>query len=198
VVDQVGAGWQLYFGNANDTNLYRLAANQLKTDGDLYVGREMRAFQYARAWSGSANQVLIGWNNYLGADGAAIGFGSALDVTLWRQAANALRTNAVFQSLSDVYGWAGSAAEVRLTNTSGMPTVLWGGDTNLYRAGAALLKTDGHLVVGGTARGTKGASGLGFEFYADNGSPIRLRWDGTSGRLYFSIDGIADVCFIQR
>jgi len=74
------------FGSAGDTNLYRAAAGQLKTDGLLLAGGAIIASY------GTANEVFL---SYSGAP--QIAFGSARDTNLYRAAAGVLRTDGWIQ-----------------------------------------------------------------------------------------------------
>lgn len=118
------------FGSAADTNLYRSAAGQLKTDGVLFTGSQVWAMY------GTANQVILGSNGAGVSPG--ICFGSALDTNLYRQATNQLRTGGQF----DVGG------ALFLYNNSPTVPILFGAaaDTNLYRAAAGLLRTDNRFL----------------------------------------------------
>ena len=73
-------------GNAAlDTNLYRSAADTLKTD-DAF-----QSASYVAANQGGANQAALG---YTGASvGPGVAFGAANDVNLYRSAANVLKTD---------------------------------------------------------------------------------------------------------
>lgn len=68
---------KLIFGSGADTNLYRSAANVLRTDGKFQVG--------------------LG-ELYLLTDSGIIYFGSTADVNLYRSAANTLKTDDTFQA----------------------------------------------------------------------------------------------------
>jgi len=163
------------FGSAFDATLYRAAANTLVTNGDFYarygIVDQVRLGGvpgYAAIIFGNANDVTfyrhtpgglylqasagltLSANLTMASDTARINFGSTADSSLYRQAANALRTGGVFQALSDVTAWAGSAAETRLLNSSGAATILLGTDTNLYRLGANQLATDAQLHLRST------------------------------------------------
>lgn len=78
LVRHTSAG-QLQFGSTGDTNLYRSAANQLKTDDDLFSAANVGGYL------GSNTQVVIG-NRGPGGE-AAISFANTEDVRLYRAAA---------------------------------------------------------------------------------------------------------------
>lgn len=74
----------LVFGSAADTSLYRLGAGALKTDGTLVSGLDVAARHTA------ASEMQLGAKGPSGEPG--VGFGPAADATLFRRAANILRT----------------------------------------------------------------------------------------------------------
>lgn len=126
-------------GAGADINLYRSAADTLKTDdsfhavGDVHVGK------------GTAGEVRI-----LGS--AQIQFGSGQDVNLYRSAANVLKTDDTFYAVGPVVGGLGTSSEVILGYASNArPEIIFGGsgDTNLYRSAANTLKTDDSLQIQG-------------------------------------------------
>lgn len=133
----------LKLGLAGDVNLYRLAADILKTDDDLYV----------------AGQVLSYKNVYVdyGNTGNKILFGSAQDVNLYRSAADVLRTDDAFQAMqlsgralattdfpivSFVAGDSQNRFQVRGTGEHQWGSGALTPDTNLYRSAVDTLKTD--------------------------------------------------------
>lgn len=73
--------------SALDTNLYRLAANQLKTDSWFSSAYALTANQ------GTANEVAVG---YISSTTCGIGFGSSHDTNLYRSAAAQLKTDGSF------------------------------------------------------------------------------------------------------
>jgi hypothetical protein len=136
---------KLFFGSAQDTNLYRSAADTLKTD-DSFV-----AVADVTARSGAGSQVKIG-----DAGGpAGVVFGSAADTSIYRSAAGELTTNVLkayniygndiiardASAYRVLIGWVGGNAGLQFGQTA---------DTNLYRAQAARLKTDGDIVTNRT------------------------------------------------
>jgi len=93
----------------------------------------------------------------LGADGKqefGPGGSTAPDTNLYRSAAGSLKTDGGFSAVQIVKGGAGNAWEVGM-GWGGLPGAAAGiyfgpsADTNLYRSGAGVLKTDGHFAVGG-------------------------------------------------
>lgn len=114
---------KIYFSPASDTNLYRVAAGVLRTDGALFTG-------------GVISPVDDTGNSFKG-----IAFGSAQDVRLYRSAAQTLRTDGSFRvnQFLDV-DFQGIGASIRFGSAL---------DTTLYRLGVNQLKTDGWFETGG-------------------------------------------------
>lgn len=171
----IGDAGKMYFGLAQDVNLYRSAANILKTDN------EFRAIHATidTLGGGVAYTVHTGHNiGFLGRDdnfiagidrglefrditngitrlyfsyGGIIYFGSDADVNLYRSAANILKTDDAFSAVGSVDG-------VSLFLSA---AILFGDDVNLYRSAANLLKTDDTLQAAGynSSDGTSGAAG---------------------------------------
>ncbi len=172
-----GSGGLLIGG---DTNLYRNAANNLRTDDEFWSSQPIYA-------SIGAGQVGIGTTGPSGSP--TILFGSAGDTNLYRSAADTLSlgndddlrvSNAAGEEIrlqtdssasyvnitnSAAGDWAqhikligDTAARLRVLSGG---TLEWGNgttiDTNLYRAGADLLQTDDQLRVN---RSTSAATGL--------------------------------------
>lgn len=199
LVDVSGSGSRLYFGTAIDTNLYRSAANSLKTDGVFYATNlyaspgEIRSDRYVRAFSGTANVVLLGWNGT--ADAPAITFGSSFDTNLYRSAANSLKTDGSITAANHVsaplgtgvnYGFifspsaynaqsriltavraAGDAQPNFVINADGILQWAAGGsaaiDVSLGRARNSVLSLAGTLALGGGAGGGDGVKGIVFD-----------------------------------
>lgn len=119
---------QMYWGPGGatamgDTNLYRFAAGQLKTDG-LLVGQ-----------GGVISQIGTAYQIWLSPTDGKLYFGSASDTNLYRAGVNSLKTDGVF--------YAGAAVVVDASG--GGYKLLFGSaqDTNLYRFAAGALATDG-------------------------------------------------------
>jgi hypothetical protein len=103
--NEVGIGWGglpgagLYFGNAADTNLYRLSSGALKTDGSL------QAVGLTSTGSVTATDHLVA-NKHCLVDntdvGARLYFGSALDASLYRSAASRLKTDGALDIGNDI------------------------------------------------------------------------------------------------
>lgn len=177
-----------------DTNLYRGGANTLRTDDNF------DAMQDVAAGVGGASQVAIGAR---GAGGlAGVMFGSAGDTNLYRSQANRLKTDDEFWAaggllLADgLYSINGVSPGSLQLASAGNITFLQGGvkqhsfngvymlfgtagDTNLYRFGTDILKTDdnmrvvGHLgaqrvVVGLAGADTAGLTGYTAAFESRN------------------------------
>jgi len=128
------------------TNLYRSAASRLQTDADFYVGGEIKANAYVRAYQGTANVVLLGWNG--SATAPAISFGSSFDTNLYRRTTNQLATDDLFYiNGQPLYVSGGLAGQLLLGDSSGVPYIYFGSgnDTTLYRNGANQLRTGGQM-----------------------------------------------------
>lgn len=183
-------GWSAVAGTgAADTNLYRAAAGALQTDG------EFDAASYVQANRLTANRVALGYSAGLASPG--ISFGSALDTNLYRTAAGVLRTDGAVQAnqsaVGNVYfgGLIAGEPNYRFRVTGdGAISIGPGGavapDTNLYRASAGVLRTDGSLVAGSTAPVTNSllsavAAGNGIEFGHTNAAGYRNVLGGQVG-----------------
>lgn len=88
------------FSNAGDLNLYRIAAATLHTDGDFQAISDITARRYAAA------QTIIGARGPSGESGIA--FGSAVDIVLYRAAADVLKLDDAF--------WIGAGFPIILNN----------------------------------------------------------------------------------
>lgn len=167
---------------ALDTNLYRSAANQLRTDDAFAIGAAAESTLHggagvAFATTGVAtitraanNQIL-----YAGLVGDAesrfqidaVGLhrwgagAGAPDVTLFRQEAGALRTNGAFQAASDLTARIAGAGQIALgaVGPGALAGMTFGSaaDTNLYRSAANVLSTEDSLTIGGNLRLTEEA-----------------------------------------
>lgn len=152
-----GAGGDLVFGG--DTNLYRAAAGDLKTDGRILTGGNVAVM------AGAAQQLYMG--DVIGLGQAGIVFGNAGDTNLYRSAAGRLKTNS---RMLAVLGF-NAQASVNATDPAYQASVagdtqnrysvqndgrtVWGpggatpADTALYRGAANELWTDGSVLVAG-------------------------------------------------
>jgi len=136
-----------------DTTLYRSAVNSLKTDS------QFRAAQYVRAWDGTANQVLLGWNGPQSVDGPAISFGPANDAAIYRLGAGQLATDgALFVGPSP--------HQIQLSIDGGIYFAPY--DTAIYRSSAGVVSlindlTARHITASGnvTVNGNLTVSGSG-------------------------------------
>lgn len=131
-----------------DTNLYRSAASHLKTDGFIHAGLNIVAFD-----GNATSQAAIG--NYGPGGQGALNLGTAGDTLLYRIAAGQLQTDGYFIAKSDVVARDGVAAKVRVGDltgggVSGISFGAAGGDTQLFRASAANLETNGSFWTGAT------------------------------------------------
>lgn len=233
---QWGAGGAL----ALDTNLYRLSAAVLRTDTQFEVGQSLTVTGAHVRLTGAAGQVIFGSggdvNLYRGSadvlktDDAltvtgALSLGAAADAYFLRVFARGIQTNSWLISnqaaATDniLSGEQAGDANTRFTlQASGRMS--WGsgaaaGDTNLYRSGAAILKTDGQLYTGsyiaafqGTANETSLAQAR-VNFYNDTAlyrSAVgTLKTDGTlalgsnllmqAGTIFF---GAANDTYLTR
>jgi hypothetical protein len=126
----------IYWGNPIDTNLYRLGAGQLKTDGVFYAAADI----VARL--GDARQVIVGDDN---AGRAGFRLGSAADVTLYRMGSGQLATGGGFYASGDVGAFLGAATQVLMgDDNTGKAGLRFGSsaDATLSRTGLAALSTD--------------------------------------------------------
>lgn len=143
-------------GSAADTNLYRSAANILRTDDALSVGGNLypdasviwssdtnlyrsaantlktddtfRAAVYLSANDNTADQVTIG---YTGAGtGAGMTFGSGFDTNLYRQASDRLATDDRFYAAGGLVTPSGSAAAGDGLFTNPTDGLFWGDSLN--------------------------------------------------------------------
>jgi hypothetical protein len=103
-----------------DTNLYRNAANTLKTDDEFIIGI-----------NGGKDTLALTDTT------ADVGITIGADTNLYRSAANTLKTDDEF-----AIGINGGKDTLALTDTTANVGITIGVDTNLYRAGSNTLKTD--------------------------------------------------------
>jgi hypothetical protein len=142
-----------------DCNLYRAAADQLKTD-DSFFAANVGSYGWVHANEGGANLIQL-------ATDGGIYFGGAGDTVLYRSAAQYLNTNAALLASGLLVGSNGSAGQVVLGNQGNAG--IWFGssqDTNFYRIGAGSLKTDGWITTGGGIQVDTGGTGVGIYFGA--------------------------------
>ncbi len=110
----LGSSFALNIGG--DTNLYRSAANYLKTDDSFATGLELRV----------GTDVVVNLDNV-----GKIYFGSALDTNLYRSAANQLKTDDSFFALNfnataaaAILSWTQSAATQSTVGAAGGASAL--------------------------------------------------------------------------
>lgn len=170
---------------ARDTNLYRSAANQLKTDDSFLVA----GTHYANTWESYSGAVLL----IKGPDAGGT------DVLEIRQTSG-----------NTLIGKFIVGGQLQLPVSGSGAGLLLGGDANLYRASADVLRTSDSLVVDGTltvstssdlvdsdtvwdavgdlvvgsgantaARLPKGTNGQ--MLYVDTGEALDLKWDDPPG-----------------
>ena len=157
---------KLLFGpsGSQDTNLYRSAANTLKTDDTFLVTSNVALkpggagqsvldgygfYFWKTAGETNPTNIMIGALSDAGGVADTPGFmfgpgGAARDTNIFRAAANILKTDDEFQ-----IGINGGKDTLSLTNTTADVGITIGGDTNLYRSAANALKTDDALEVAG-------------------------------------------------
>jgi len=124
----------IYFGSARDTNLYRSAADLLKTDDSFQVMFNLIAQTNLYVDYGNAGNKIL--------------FGSAGDTNLYRQSAGVLKTDSSFWSPSNIVARQGSAAGQLFLGDPGSGAGLWFGtayDTFIYRPAANSLQVQTSL-----------------------------------------------------
>ncbi|WP_155373747.1 hypothetical protein [Catellatospora vulcania] len=148
--------------NARDTNLYRNAADQLKTDDSFVVGARLTvgtALNAAQFYAQSDGSIAAG-TFATSADGTA-----ALGTVLINPFSTSKRALDIRLATDSV-----SRLRVDVSAGSGSGTLTFGNgsaaDTNLYRSAADTLKTDDSFHVGGDLRHL----GTSLGFY--NGAPV--------------------------
>jgi hypothetical protein len=129
-------------------------------------------------------------------------FGTAdanYDVNLYRGGANILFTDDAFQSASTLYALAGGGTSEVIIGFDGgslKAAILFGGDVNLYRSAANILKTDDTFVVatGVTLSRFASAAGGRSDFFSDlrinptaSGTPFQILYVAEP-QLRFSIN----------
>lgn len=128
-----------------DTNLYRSAANILKTDDALVVSG-LLSVGGASAATDAITVNITGAGNYnlvINSDGKmewSDGAG-ALDTTLYRFSSGILITDGFLAAVSGIYVDLGGTGSKIFFGSSA--------DTNLYRLGADILKTDDSFALNG-------------------------------------------------
>jgi hypothetical protein len=175
------------FGNAADTTLHRPSAGLLATDGifragsgtagtGLQIGDDLKILD-----CDIANTARL--QGAQDATTAVLQFGSAGDTNLYRAAADTLKTddklvvgvNTLWPDLTGLItiGTGGTMIRNFLTGADANPSIYiasngsinWGAggatavDTNLYRGGVSLLRTDDDFAVG-THTGVVGGQGM--------------------------------------
>jgi hypothetical protein len=185
---------------AQDTTLARGAANRLHLGTTAQKGA-LRTFGAVAADTVFDTVVTTDANPRLaiGADGK-INWGpgnAAADTTLYRGGAGTLQTDSLFWVNSDqgvlTFGSAAAANVLRTRVTGDTQNRFWlttdgkmlwgpggttGGDTNLYRSAAAVLKTDGALYAGAGLVSTVGGAG---QISIGQSSNVPYVWFGGAG-----------------
>lgn len=185
-IGAVGPGSEagIKLGQTGDTNLYRSAANELKTD-DTFLALLNIAARY-----GAATEVLLG---AVGPSSeAGLRFGSAGDTNLYRLAANVLATDDRLDiNANDLFIQSGAATRMRLgaRGPAGEAGIIFGNldDTNLYRSAADTLRTDDDFTAR-TIRAVVDSNGNSFfELREQSADPAAAPAD--RGRLFCKDNG---------
>jgi hypothetical protein len=197
-----GLGWGS--GSAIvDTNLYRLAASHLRTDDQFTSGRPLTTdFALTTIVSGDTNDRFI----VTAAGAISMGSGSAAqDTNLYRNGANQLRTDDQFTSnrgnnndiaLSTIV--AGDSNDRFAISAAGSLDFGDGTnarDTNLYRNGANILRTDDNMQVGGYL---EVQGNLGFYGTASIGKPTVTGSRGGNAALASLCTALANLGLITN
>jgi hypothetical protein len=168
--NQVRLGYTIpgiHFGSANDTNLRRVSAGILQTDGELRA-------------------------QHLNVSGRVYFDQTLYDTSLYRSAAGTLKTDGVFEAVGNIRAKGGSAVQVFAGDVTGggtLPGIIFGntGFDALYRSAAGNLKTDGAFLVGGNIQ----MVGAG-ELFLDPGNASKKIYWGSAfdTNLYRSSAGV--------
>lgn len=185
---------------AQDTNLYRSAADVLKTDDALVVVGNLTA---AKLLFAALGQIYVsGSTAYFrnAADSAYIGI-DANNVTARGlfTAFNTLNSNL---PLTTTNGWVisvtGESQNRLMIDATGK--MLWGsgsltGDTNLYRSAADVLKTDDAFYASGVRSERTGAPGQYIHLSGGDVSGYYITTEGTSASktLFINNNGVGGV-----
>ncbi|MDO8471932.1 MAG: hypothetical protein Q7S64_02120, partial [bacterium] len=108
-------------------------------------------------------------------------------------------TNMTFDTTNGLILAAGSTSALQLSSTAGTAAggILFGADTNLYRSGANVLKTDDSLVIAGTSADLLAQADLRF-YDSDSSNYVGLQSPATVGaNIVFSLpatDGGGGQC----
>ena len=158
-----------------DTNLYRSAADTLKTDDAFKSALAIMARDGV-----AAEQVNMG---NMGPSGeAGFTFGTAADTNLYRSAANVLKTDDYFSSELGI--------QILNDAGTGVSGIRFGAsaDTNLYRSAADTLKTDDGIIgAGGLATLTKAGVPSDADVVAGMQVSGAMILDTTNSRIYFRV-----------
>jgi hypothetical protein len=177
------------FGAAADTNLYRSAANYLKTDDNFQTALAIESYV------GNAGQIT------LAAPGSVptIYFGSAVDTNLYRSAADILQSDDTIRSTRAAVANTAFSAKTDADGSSRLRIeaggkMEWGDgttvDTNLYRAAANQLKSDDLILSAlGIAVKTKAGAPVDGDYGAELQDGIIVQ-DITNHRLYVRSNGL--------
>lgn len=154
-------------GNAaGDTNLYRAGVGQLKSDNVLILSSDLVGSGQVKAKEGLAAQTRLG--AYGPGSESGVQFGVLGDTNLYRATADSLKTDDLLTAANFFTGGSytngGAAANARTLGTqatgdaayafeiNNRGLMIWGSgaaaaDTNLYRGGSDLLRTDDGFIA---------------------------------------------------
>jgi hypothetical protein len=185
-------------GNAaRDVNLYRSAADNLRTDDNFFANQIVATPGASQVSIGSGtiqtsrvdgmylqyNQPSGDINIQPGGSGIPrIWFGTVaagMDVNLYRAAAATLRTNSSFLADADIVANSQHVNAIYLSRVSGRPEIFFGSalDTSLYRSAADTLKTDDTFIASAILIGS---------------TPVSVSWRGTwAAATTYSVDDVA-------
>jgi len=185
-----------------DANLYRSAADFLKTDDSLETAGEVRSYGNPALRVMQAGdtygrlKIDNNGNIYWGPGG-----GSDVDTSLYRSAANQLKTDDTLEVGGDILTGAGS---IRLRSNA--PYLDFGSgysyDVNLYRADASTLKTDYEFYAAGglTIGGSFNANGQPLSTFTTGAGYINAPRNDASpcNALYLRSRNAADSAYVTR
>lgn len=156
----IGGQAGIYFSNANDTEIQRISAGLLGTSSSWRITRAAATAAYTARISGDTNDHLT-----IQADGA-INWGSgaaALDTSLYRSAANVLKTDDAFVAVGEITA-PNLPYRIGRSTPSGTGTLTFSSIPATYR----------HLQIRGLVRSSAAA----------NSDGLRLQINGLTTAIY--------------